>query len=189
MMPDAPLSEHPSLIELEACRTGEASEAVRAHVAACAECGAELERLRSIPRDFFIPSHASIPDAADRAIRDAIARRAQAIQVRRKVVRIVRWSSAAAASLLLVAGLWHFARPPEKIPQAAPLAKVGVSVDFDQDGSVDIVDAYLMAKMLKSNAGRKHWPAAMDLNGDGAVNEEDVQALAQRAVAVKREGV
>jgi hypothetical protein len=61
--------------------------------------------------------------------------------------------------------------------------RVLVRGDVDGSGSVDIVDAYLLAGRLE--AGRS--AAGADLNGDGAVDAADVQAIAMQAVALPKE--
>jgi hypothetical protein len=50
---------------------------------------------------------------------------------------------------------------------------------------VDIVDAYLLARRLKT--GTPTGPGG-DLTGDGRVDDADVAAIARRAVALAPEG-
>ena len=50
----------------------------------------------------------------------------------------------------------------------------------------DIVDAYLLERRIES--GAKLDPSA-DYNGDGRVDRADVEALARRIVAVRKDGV
>ena len=50
--------------------------------------------------------------------------------------------------------------------------------DVDRSGRVDIYDAYLMALRVRAGDARG------DLNGDGVLNERDVQAIAARAVRI-----
>lgn len=56
--------------------------------------------------------------------------------------------------------------------------------DLDADGSIDILDAYLLAKqvtsMKENRAVIQH-----DMNGDGSVDQRDVDWIANQAVALK----
>jgi hypothetical protein len=81
--------------------------------------------------------------------------------VRARVLRPRRrWMpfAAAAAIFLAVASLWMSRNPH----------------DLDGSGRVDIVDAYLLASGLKDG----------DVNGDGLVDQKDVEALAREAVTI-----
>ena len=55
--------------------------------------------------------------------------------------------------------------------------------DLNHDGQVDILDSFALARQLKSG---KSLPAAYDINGDGVVDERDVQLLAARAVKLDK---
>jgi hypothetical protein len=89
---------------------------------------------------------------------------------RRRVRR--RWLAAAAALVLGIGyGAFWMAHPP-----AAGLA----GEDLNHDGRVDILDAFQLARTLKQpNGPRAGLP---DVNGDGVVNDQDVEALAAKAV-------
>ena len=50
--------------------------------------------------------------------------------------------------------------------------------DVDENGTVDILDAYLMARLLESAQSGDHW----DFNSDGQLNEEDIRLVAFDAV-------
>ena len=50
--------------------------------------------------------------------------------------------------------------------------------DIDGNGTVDILDAYAMARLLESGESGGHW----DFNSDGQLNEDDVQLVAFDAV-------
>ena len=54
--------------------------------------------------------------------------------------------------------------------------------DINRDGQVDILDAMALAKALEHPAGSP----AYDQNGDGKLNEADVQAVALVAVRMDR---
>ena len=59
------------------------------------------------------------------------------------------------------------------------------SEDFNHDGQVDILDAFALAKQLKSGPSPD---ARLDINGDGIVDERDVATIAARAVKLEKGG-
>jgi hypothetical protein len=56
--------------------------------------------------------------------------------------------------------------------------------DLNHDGRVDILDAFALARQLKSG---KPLPATYRINGDGAVNEIDVVLIATHAVQLSKD--
>ena len=72
------------------------------------------------------------------------------------------------------------ASAPRKItPSRVTKSKVTSPLDVDRSGRVDIVDAYLVARRLKSmQAPDPKW----DFNGDGRIDGADVDFIATRAV-------
>ena len=124
--------------------------------------------LRKEIRDLSRRERLEVPEAVDARIR-AAARRpgGRLIRIRRAVV-------AAAAVLLLALGLWgHGERSDD--------AFAGVG-DLDADGSVDIVDAYLLDRQLGST------PVRGDVDRDGRVDAADVRHLIEMVVSVGRRG-
>jgi hypothetical protein len=120
-----------------------------------------------------------VPESADRAVRAHAGQRAAEISrelVRRRVRLWPVW--AAAAALLLAAGAWGLVG--RRLGDAPP-AREPLRADVDGSGSVDIVDAYLLARRLEPS-GRAD--PAWDLNRDGRVDRADVDAVARIAVAV-----
>ncbi len=53
--------------------------------------------------------------------------------------------------------------------------------DIDGNGTVDMVDAYLLAKRVASGSKTEH---AWDVNGDGVVDQNDVDWIANAAVSL-----
>jgi hypothetical protein len=58
--------------------------------------------------------------------------------------------------------------------------------DLNHDGRVDILDAFDLARTLKTRPGLTS--PVMDVNGDGVVDERDVTSLAARAVQLPKGG-
>ena len=58
--------------------------------------------------------------------------------------------------------------------------------DIDRNGKIDIVDAYLLARKLR-RAEMTH--VSWDLNSDGRIDRLDVNKVAMRAVAIRREDI
>jgi len=148
----------------------------------------ELARLEKLLgeelRAALAPPAAGPPEKADRAVLAAIGQRSA--EIRKGLARRRRrfrpaWAAAAAA-LLLAAGAWLYAgHRPGRVESKAVS---GSPSDIDGSGTVDIIDAYLLARRLK---GGGRLPARWDLNGDGRVDRGDVEALARRAVALSLE--
>ncbi|HWE95210.1 MAG TPA: dockerin type I domain-containing protein [Tepidisphaeraceae bacterium] len=92
---------------------------------------------------------------------------------------VARWAAlagsiaaAVAIAFVLRAALFH--PTPHQLARFAP-------GDIDGNGRVDILDAYLLAKRL--GAGVKP-DRAWDVNGDGVVDQKDVDWIANRAVRI-----
>ena len=56
--------------------------------------------------------------------------------------------------------------------------------DLNRDGKVDILDSFALARELKTSGSL---PGYLDVNGDGVVNKQDVNAIASRAVALGKD--
>ena len=65
------------------------------------------------------------------------------------------------------------------------LAPVSAREDLNHDGRVDILDAFALARQLK--AGPVPGPGR-DINGDGVVDERDVETIAAQAVRLGKGG-
>src|SRR5262249_50669792 len=57
--------------------------------------------------------------------------------------------------------------------------------DLNHDGRVDVLDAFALARELKS---KTHPGPQLDINRDGVVDEKDVETLAARAVSLGKGG-
>ncbi len=134
-----------------------------------------------------------VPPAVDEAVL-ACARRQMLV---RRPKRVLRWAvpPAAAAAVIMWVVFNPFATPDREM---APLAssdqrqgltdevaatQVAVSRDIDGNGRVDILDALALARSIKDNrVTDQPW----DFNGDGAINRQDVDAVAHSAVRLKK---
>jgi hypothetical protein len=116
----------------------------------------------------------AVPAHLDRMILSAARVR---VDRRKRAVRVLRWGAAAAAAIavLAIVRVEFFQKPA-----ASPLALVG---DANADGRVDILDALVVARGI---ARHEQLPAAWDVNGDGVVDQKDVDLIAQMAVSVTK---
>lgn len=87
---------------------------------------------------------------------------------------------------------------PGRLALAAGLAVIGTAAgilvlasrertpadtaDLNRDRRIDILDAFALARQLESGH------ATLDVNGDGTVDRQDIEALAGRAVALPKGG-
>ena len=88
---------------------------------------------------------------------------------------IPQWApwAAAAASLML---LLFLTLPGEKQP---PISAAKISpMDINEDGQVDILDAFTLASRIEHRTLEEKW----DINGDGQVDQADVEEISAFAV-------
>lgn len=185
---------HPDLGELEAWRKGESTADLAAHVQDCPACRASLQELAELETALSgaVVARVSVPPSVDAAVLDMIAERSRRIRESEPAPRLIRWPgwAAIAALVLIVLGLSFMSRLLNRrpLPRMARRHEIDLSRfapgDIDHSGTVDIVDAYHMARRLKVKGVI---PEGWDLNGDGRVDDRDVAVIAHRAVAVNRE--
>jgi len=150
---------HLDLLALDALRAGEGSSEERAHLEACAECRATVDGFGRLARA-LAPAPVAVP--AD---------------VKRRVLTAARprgaWRplAAAAAVLIILGAAWLFT--------GHPTARLASAV---RRGRPDIVDAYRLALRLKAGQSGE---AVDDVNGDGKVDERDVEEIVRRSVALR----
>ncbi len=89
----------------------------------------------------------------------------------RIVVASFRWVAAAAVVTFgaWLGSLWFTAKSPATTARE----------DINQDGRVDILDAFALARRLQQGAVLR---PLFDFNGDGVVDQKDIDAVAARAV-------
>ena len=119
-----------------------------------------------------------VPHTVDQAVLRA-ARRHLAKPAKRTFRWLVWIPSVGIAALILILGVWWTLtsnRPP-----ISPIARE----DINHDGRVDILDAFALAHELQ---GKARLTSKMDLNGDGVVDERDVELIARNAVKLGKRG-
>ena len=147
----------------------------------------------------------SVPGEVDRAVID----RANRHFVRRGRRRPwSRWaaSAAAAAAVIIFAVVLetqfsgpskqesksdqHFSGPlaqrkskSDQFVSTTLAAKARLATDIDENGRVDILDAFKLARHIESAETRQ---AKWDINGDGQVNRDDVDVIAFAAVRLDK---
>lgn len=122
----------------------------------------------------------SVPPEVDRAIMDQAHQRL----FRRQPRRLLRWAApvaAAAAVIIFVFMLEFTMKEPESALSRSVLAVA--QADIDHNGRVDILDAFKLARHIKS-ADRPD--IKWDINGDGLVNRSDVDSVAFAAVRLDK---
>lgn len=172
---------HPDPAELEALRSGEASEETAAHVASCESCregqdfGAELhERLRE--------PDALVPSALDQDLRAQLASEAARVRGGKRRPRLALALAAAASLLLVVSGVTLRQHAPPPAAELAASDAAAMHGDLTRDGRLDVLDAFALARALESGADT---PRDWDFNRDGRIDREDVSALADAAVSLE----
>jgi hypothetical protein len=88
-----------------------------------------------------------------------------------------RWLAFATACLLLCAVAYRLTRPGSFPAHAQE--------DLNRDGRVDILDAFQLARQLQARDNPATGP---DLNGDGEVDQRDVEIIAAQAVKLEKGG-
>ncbi|MHC4088617.1 MAG: dockerin type I domain-containing protein [Planctomycetota bacterium] len=121
----------------------------------------------------------TIPPEVDRAIMD---RAYQQLVHRPKRHRILRWSACAAA---VAAVVFVLTLNITKEPRPASIRSdiIAAKTDINHSGSVDILDAFQLARHIKST---DHPNMKWDINGDGFVDRQDVDSVAFAAVRLDK---
>jgi hypothetical protein len=120
-------------------------------------------------REIFIPPQ--VDHAILKAARERLAPRAK---VRFGNFRHwMLWPALAAACVFVACAAWLLTSRPHYAAE-----------DLNHDGKVDILDAFALARQIKSPA---HLSQSLDINGDGVVDERDVALIASHAVQLKKE--
>jgi hypothetical protein len=134
-----------------------------------------------------------VPPQRDRAILDAAF---EHLSRRRKTRRILRWTVGvsaatvvAAAAVIMIGLVIMPTLDREKELPVSPdtlnswYFEQAINEDIDGSGRVDILDAFALARQIE-NKGEKN--PAWDINGDGAINQKDVDSVALAAVRLSK---
>ena len=118
------------------------------------------------PAPLFIP-----PTLDEAVLREAHQRLAPARKPSFNFLRWLPWLATASA-VVLATSLIYFSHQPRFARE-----------DLNHDGKVDILDAFTLAKQIKSGAPLK---SALDINGDGIVDARDFETIAAHAVKLDK---
>lgn len=114
------------------------------------------------------------------AVEDSILAQAHEKFARRRRLRLMaRWGTGLAAGLaaMIVLVVWlHHPKPTQNFAKG----------DINRDGQVNMVDALVLAKHL---AARDKSDQAWDINGDGRIDQKDVDAIAAASVSLKQTAI
>ncbi len=123
----------------------------------------------------------SVPPEVDRAVIDKAQKHFGQKSWRHRVFHHVRlWKVAAAAAVIIFAFSLNLTQKSGPVTSDSMLVKAQ-AVDIDENGRVDILDAFKLARHIESTGSTdKKW----DINGDGLVNREDVDKVAFAAVSL-----
>lgn len=84
--------------------------------------------------------------------------------------------AAAAAGIALAVWLW----PQSVVPASPGTMAAAMREDLNNDGRVDMLDAFVLARANADGTSKAEW----DFSGDGRVDRADVDALALSAVGL-----
>lgn len=90
---------------------------------------------------------------------------------------VLRWSALATALVVLGFLLKSLVVPDHRNTFAAE--------DVNRDGQVDILDAFALARQINA---KQPAPPSLDRNGDGVIDQRDVELIAAHAVSLERKG-
>jgi hypothetical protein len=122
-------------------------------------------------------SKRSIPSAIDNAV---LGEARSHLAKKHSRLKFARWAvSAAAAAVIVFAFVLNFDGNKTK-----PMAEASaIKEDIDRNGRVDILDAFVLARRVESGGAVD---LKLDINGDGIVDHKDIDAVAARAVRLKK---
>jgi len=141
------------------------------------------ERLAEYMKALLEPG-LSVPPEIDRAVLDRANRHFTGREFtkagRRSFRWVALWKVAAAAAVVIFALSLNLTHESGRTIDH-PVMTNSAAVDFDRNGTVDILDAFKLARRMEL-AGTTE--ANLDINGDGMVNRDDVDMVAFAAVSL-----
>ena len=193
-------TKHPDIAELDAFRTGEAQVGTGKHLKSCKQCQKhynELLGLNSSLKEIKFDKKLSGINKNNENILSFIKQRSDKIKKsrsqKRYIPQFVYAGSTVLAIFIVVSATSLFMQTPVKQKRSVPvyISKEAVMTkslksDFDQNGVVDIIDAF---KMFHSLDSQVKLSLKWDINNDGSVDKLDVNIIALKAVELNGEGV
>ena len=125
-----------------------------------------------------------VPPEVDRAVMDRAHKHFAPLQSDKgKHLRVHwAWRIAAAAAVIILAFSLDLTKQPEPTVERSALS-ITRAVDIDENGRVDILDAFKLAKHIESaGPAETEW----DINGDGLIDRGDVDVVALAAVRLDK---
>jgi hypothetical protein len=134
-------------------------------------------------KDIFKPQ-IEVPPEVDRAVMERARKHLSPLQSGKGKRLWVHWSwrIAAAAAVIILAFSLDLTKRPDKTTDGFSISKTQAE-DIDQNGRVDILDAFKLAKHIES---ADHTETKWDLNGDGLIDRNDVDVVAYAAVRLNK---
>ncbi len=164
--------QHPSDLELELARTGEADDDVRSHITACPACSERAAMLYELSESLRQASPSvQIPELIDARI----LRQARRAAGRRPGIRRWRWAAGAAAAAVATAAVLLLALPWIQRSRDGD----ALSADLNGDGVTDILDAYTLARRVEAGGTVD---AGWDIDANGRIDRRDAASLAMAIV-------
>jgi hypothetical protein len=134
-------------------------------------------------RALFEPQ-VGIPPEVDRAVMDQAHKHLTPLQSRKARRSCIHWGwrIAAAAAIVILAFSLDLTKQSGPSTDSLTSSKTQ-AVDIDQNGRVDILDAFKLARHIETDdRTEKEW----DFNGDGLINRSDVDIVANLAVRLNK---
>jgi hypothetical protein len=125
-----------------------------------------------------------VPPEVDRAVMDRAYKHFAPLQSGKGRRLRVHWAwrIATAAAVVIFAFSLDLTKQPEPTTDSFSLSKAQ-AIDIDQNGRVDILDAFKLARHIESAGNTEtEW----DFNGDGLINRSDVDMVAYAAVRLDK---
>ena len=126
-----------------------------------------------------------VPPEVDRAVMDRAHKHFTPLQSGKgKRLRIHwAWRIAAAAAVIILAFSLDLTKQPDPKTDSFSSLSEAQAIDIDQNGRVDILDAFKLAQHIESaDRTETEW----DFNGDGLIDRSDVDMVALAAVRLDK---
>lgn len=173
--------QHPSDLDLELARTGEADDEVLSHIGSCPVCAQRVAVLSRVSEALRQESPSvEIPELVEARI----LRRARQAAGRRARTRRPQWAAVAAAVVLVIAIVWVLRSPLRSPSPPVERSSHALTADLNGDGSADILDAYKLAMRVEADGP---FDASWDIDKNGRIDRRDADSLAMSIVRADSE--